>query len=194
MCGSKCLWLLHPILIVPNRMSQEVLDERRPSQCTRQWQMALRSLFHVVDKLGRTKPTLFSFHFAVGCCPPNFATKLFKVPLGLLPFAFLYGEAKFATRKLAPKTLDGCQVCIGDVLDIGKVDKVAAFGLGPRNHNESITGKLTERESKQATDEKGKRRQTAESETSSKSKGVDTAERAMYLIGFHQLSRSKHVG
>lgn len=123
-------------------MIQKTFQKRRPSQSTRQRQMPFRRLLHMVDEFGRPKPTLLAFDFAVMRRPANFAAKLFKIPLALLPLALLHRVAKLSTREFVPEPFHGRQVCARDVLYVGKVHKVASFCFGPRDLNESVACEL----------------------------------------------------
>ena len=72
----------------------------------------------------------------------NFAAELFKVALALSPLSLLDTVSKFAAGEFVPEPFDGGEVRIGNVLDIGKVHKVAALFFGSRNFNQRITSEL----------------------------------------------------
>jgi hypothetical protein len=83
-------------------MSQDILEERCPSQGTGQWQVPFRCLFDIVNEFRCPKPTLFPFHFSIRRRPANLSAKDFKIALGYLPLFLLYGIAKLATTKFIP--------------------------------------------------------------------------------------------
>ena len=82
------LWLIFPLLIVPNGVTQKLLDQRGSPQCTRQRQVTLRRLLHVVDKFRCTKPALLTLHVTVLRIPSDFLAEDLKVLLAL-PVLFL---------------------------------------------------------------------------------------------------------
>ena len=86
---SLSLRLIFPLLIVPNGVTQKLLDQRGSPQCTRQWQVALRRLLHVVDKFRCTKPALLTLHITVLRIPSDFLAEHLKVLLAL-PVLFLW--------------------------------------------------------------------------------------------------------
>ena len=111
--------------------------------------MSLGSLLGIVSELGSPEPSLLAFDFTVLGSPANLSAKDFKVTFGLLPLASLHRVAKFSIGELEPQTFHGGQISSGDVLYIGKVNKVAALCLGARNFNQGVTGKLLKEKEKE---------------------------------------------
>jgi hypothetical protein len=56
----------------------------------------------------------------------------------------LYRVSELSAREFLPESLDSCQICVGNVLHVGKVHKVSSFFLCTRDGNECITSKLEE--------------------------------------------------
>mmetsp|Transcript_26435 Transcript_26435/g.76208 ORF Transcript_26435/g.76208 Transcript_26435/m.76208 type:complete len:205 (-) Transcript_26435:25-639(-) len=104
--------------------------------------MSFGSLFDIVNEFRSPKPTLFTFDFPIGRRPTNLTAKDFKVALTLLPFFLLYGISEFTTREFQPQSFNGRQVGSGNILHIGKVDKISLLLTSTRNINQSISSEL----------------------------------------------------
>ena len=78
--------LFHPIIIIPNRMFQQLLNQTSSPQSTCQWQMSLRCLFYIVYEFRSAKPTFLPLHFTVFGCPSNFCTECLKIFFALSIF------------------------------------------------------------------------------------------------------------
>ena len=96
----------------------------------------------MVNELGGPKPALLSLYFPISGCPTNLAAKLFKITLALLPLSLLHGIAEFSSREFVPQSLDGGQVCLRNVLDICKVNKVPSFRFCTRYLNQCVPSEL----------------------------------------------------
>ena len=138
----QCLRLLHPVLVFPDGVVQEVLDQRSPPQSAGQGQVALGRFLDIICELRSSKPALFAFHFTIRRSPANLTAENFKVSLGLSPLFLLNRVSKLTLGELLPKSLNCRQVSVWDILNISKVNKIAALGLCARDFNESIASEL----------------------------------------------------
>ena len=84
---ALCRRLLLPVIIVPDRVVQKLLDQRSTPQGAGKGKVSLGRLLNIIRELGGTEPTLLSLNFTVLSSPSNlFAPKL-KVSLRSLPYA-----------------------------------------------------------------------------------------------------------
>mmetsp|Transcript_56993 Transcript_56993/g.121003 ORF Transcript_56993/g.121003 Transcript_56993/m.121003 type:complete len:295 (+) Transcript_56993:245-1129(+) len=138
----RLLRLLLPLVVVPDGMLHQLLDQARAPQRARQRQVSLGGLLHVVDELGRAEPALLALDFAVLRVPPDLSAEYLEVLLALTVLSLLHAVTELAPRKLVPQALDGREVRGGDALHLGEVDEVPSLLLGTGEDDERVAGEL----------------------------------------------------
>ncbi len=103
--SNLVFWLLHPVIVVKDRVIQKVLDQGCPPKRTGEWQVSLGCLFEVVGEFRSTEPTLFAFDFPILSGPSNLLAEFFKVSLAK-SHCFLRECFYFIQMILKPKAND----------------------------------------------------------------------------------------
>jgi hypothetical protein len=165
---NLALCFLLPVLIVPNGMVQNILEQGSPPQGTGQGQVSFWCLFDIISEFRCPEPSFFAFHFTICRGPAHLFAKSFKVFLRLSPFFLLHRVTKLTTRKLVPQSFDRSQISIWNVLDIGKVYKGAPLGTSAGNGDESVACELEKKPSFFFKCKKQRVREKQESESVSK--------------------------
>ena len=66
-----CRRLLLPVIVVPDRMVQKLLDQRSTPQGAGKGKVSLGRLLYIISELGGTEPTLLSLNFTILGSPSN---------------------------------------------------------------------------------------------------------------------------
>lgn len=136
------LGLLLPVIVIPDRVIQNVLEERRPSQRARQRKVPLWCLLDVVNEFGCSEPALLAFYVAICSRPADLSAERLEVTLALSPFLLLDGIAEFAVGEFDPQSFHRCQICRRDVLHVGEVHEIPTLRLRSRKLNQRVTSEL----------------------------------------------------
>ena len=149
-CCSACVDVIYianlrfvfPIVIFPNRVVQEILQQRGPSEGTGQRQVALWCLLDIINEFRCPEPTQLAFDFSVLSVPANLSAEDFKVSLALTPLFLLDRVTELASAELKPESFNGGQICVGDVLHVSEIDEITSLFLSTRDNNKGITSEL----------------------------------------------------